>query len=184
MNAGLIPARYATALFDFASGNGSVKQIYAEVRALQNSFSMHKSLKKAIDNPMLALSEKKKIIVLAAGGGLSPVFNAFIDLLLANGRGEFLHGVVLKFIDIYHKKHNIHVARLTTAVEVDAHTEARLASMVRKHTGGTLEIEKVVDPSLLGGFTFEVDFVRWDASLARQLQMIKKEYIEVNKIIA
>ena len=43
------------------------------------------------------------------------------------------------------------------------------------------EMEKLVDPEILGGFLFEVDFVRWDASVSGQLRRIRQEYIEKNK---
>ncbi len=48
---------------------------------------------------------------------------------------------------------------------------------------GTLDLEKIVDPDILGGFILEVDFVRWDASLSGQLNSIKKQYIERNRRI-
>jgi len=55
--------------------------------------------------------------------------------------------------------------------------------MVENTTGGTIEMEKVIDPEIIGGFMFEVDFVRWDASISGQLRRIKKEYIEKNNKI-
>ena len=70
---------------------------------------------------------------------------------------------------------------MTTASAVNAITEKRLIALIENKTGGTLEIEKVVDPEILGGFLFEVDFVRWDASISGQLRRIRKEYIEKNK---
>jgi F-type H+-transporting ATPase subunit delta len=64
---------------------------------------------------------------------------------------------------------------------VNAATEKRLMSMVENTTGGTVEMEKIIDPEILGGFLFEVDFVRWDASVSGQLRRIRQEYIEKNK---
>jgi len=58
-----------------------------------------------------------------------------------------------------------------------------LMAMVENTTGGTIEMEKILDPEILGGFMFEVDFVRWDASISGQLRRIKKEYIEKNNKI-
>ena len=88
---------------------------------------------------------------------------------------------MLKYIDLYRKQKNIHSGKLTTATNVESVTEKRLISMIEKQTGGTVEIEKIIDPSILGGFLFEVDFVRMDASLAGQLQRIKNEYLEKNQ---
>lgn len=183
MNKGLISARYATALLDFASKNESLETVYGEARSIEKSFEKFSGLRKALENPVLSQEEKKKIMLLAAGGNVSPVFDKFINLLIQNNREEDLHSVMLKYIDLYRKKHNIHYGKLTTATEVDAATEKKLITIMQQQTGGTIELDKVVDPSLVGGFTFEVDFVRWDASIANQLRMIRKEYIEINKTV-
>jgi F-type H+-transporting ATPase subunit delta len=44
-------------------------------------------------------------------------------------------------------------------------------------------MEKIINPEILGGFMFEVDFVRWDASISGQLRRIRKDYIDRNKKI-
>ena len=90
---------------------------------------------------------------------------------------------MLKFIDLYRKHKNIRYGKLTTASEVDKATEERLISLVTDKVGGTLELEKVVDSAILGGFMLEVEDVRWDASLSGQLTRIRNEYIERNRRI-
>jgi F-type H+-transporting ATPase subunit delta len=40
-----------------------------------------------------------------------------------------------------------------------------------------------VDPKILGGFIFEIDDYRLDASVATQFEKIKKQFIEKNKRI-
>jgi len=183
MNTGLIPARYATALLDFASVSNEQDRVYAEAKAIIQSYFQFSELRTVLDNPVLAKAEKRKIIILAAGGQVSKSFERFLDLLLENDREYHLHSVVLKYIDLFRKQKNIHYGKLTTASVVDEVIENRLMSLVENTTGGTVEMEKIIDPEILGGFMFEVDFVRWDASISGQLRRIKKEYIERNKKI-
>jgi F-type H+-transporting ATPase subunit delta len=94
-----------------------------------------------------------------------------------------LLSVALKYIDLFRKQKNIHYGKLTTATPVNTATEKKLMAMIENTTGGTIEMEKIIDPEILGGFMFEVDFVRWDASISGQLRRIKKEYIEKNNKI-
>lgn len=180
MNTGLIPVRYATALLEFASTSKEQDRVYAEAKYTAQSFVEFSKLRTVLDNPVLAKSEKRKTILLAAGGKLSPSYEKFIDLLLNNNREIHLQSIVLKYIDLYRKQKNIHYGKLTTAVSVDSATEQKLMRLIETQTGGTIEMEKVIDPAVLGGFMFEVDFVRWDASVSGQLSRIKKEYIERN----
>lgn len=183
MNTGHIPVRYATALLDFANVSNEQDRVYTEAKAIVKSYFQFIELRTVLDNPVLAKAEKRKIIILAAAGKISKPFEKFLDLVLRNNREDHLQSITLKYIDLYRKQKNIHYGKLITASPVDATTEKRLMAMVENTTGGTIEMEKVVDKDILGGFIFEVDFVRWDASISGQLRQIKKEYIEKNKKI-
>ncbi len=181
MNSGLIPVRYAKALLDFANVSKEQDRVYTEAKAITQSYFQFSELKTVLDNPVLANAEKRKIILLAAGGNASKPFERFLDLILENNREKHLHEIALKYIDLYRKQKNIHFGKLTTASAVNSETEKRLMTLVEKTTGGTIEMEKLIDPEILGGFMFEVDFVRWDASVSGQLRRIRQEYIEKNR---
>ena len=180
MNTGLIPVRYATALLDFANLSDMQDRVYTEAKSVTQSYFKFSELRTVLDNPVLAKAEKRKIIIMAAGGDVSKPFDKFLDLLLDNNRENHLLSIALKYIDIFRKQKNIHYGKLTTASTIDLATEKRLIAMVENTTGGTIEMEKVIDSEILGGFMFEVDFVRWDASISGQLRRIKKEYSEKN----
>lgn len=180
MNSGLIPARYAKALLDFATSKKEQDSIYTEAKNLVAGFEKYRELKTVLDNPVLANAEKRKLILTAVGLTASASFTQFVDLILANNRENYLHEIALKLIDLYRKQKNIHYGKLITATEVDEQVEKRLMTLVAETTGGTIEMDKFVDPEIVGGFLFEVDFVRWDASVSGQLRRIRKEYIEKN----
>jgi F-type H+-transporting ATPase subunit delta len=181
MNNGLIAARYATALLGFANQSAFAERVYLEAKAVTNSYFQFGQLRTVLDNPVMPIGQKREIILLAGGGKASTIFEQFIDLVLQNKREVHLQAIMLKYIDLYRKQKNIHSGKLITATNVESTTEKRLISMIEMQTGGTVEIEKVVDPTILGGFLFEVDFVRMDASLAGQLQRIKSEYLDKNQ---
>ncbi len=181
MNNGLIAARYATALLEYAGKDGSIDRVYTEAKAVSKSYFQFNDLRMVLNNPVLAKAEKKKIILMAAGGQTSLHFERFIDMLLENNREEHLPDIMLKYSDLYRKLKNIHSGKLTTATAVETKIEKKLMAFIEQKTGGTVELEKIIDPTILGGFMFEVDFERWDASLSGQLRRIKSEYIEQNK---
>ncbi|MFV0392152.1 MAG: F0F1 ATP synthase subunit delta [Paludibacteraceae bacterium] len=183
MNTGLISVRYATALFEFSKETNSLEKIYGEAKMLTLLFSKMSELRLVLENPVISVSEKRLLIRNAAGGNPSKIFTEFIDLLLQNRRENQVQSIMLKFMDLYRIHKNIRYGKLTTAIAVDDATEARLIQLITDQVGGTLELEKVVEPSILGGFKLEVDDVRWDASISGQLQNVKKEYIERNRRI-
>jgi F-type H+-transporting ATPase subunit delta len=181
MNNGLISARYATALLEYSNNAGVSNKVYDEAKIVIHSFEQFNTLKSVLENPVLSKVEKLKVIELAAGGKLSKFLQKFFDLLLNSNREAHLQAIMLRYLELYRKQQNIHSGKLTTATQIDKSTEKRLVSMIQSITGGEVEIEKKIDPAILGGFQFEVDFVRWDASLKAQLQRIKNEYIDKNK---
>ncbi len=178
MNNGLIATRYATALLEFANQSNFQEQVYLEAKAVIKSFFDFVTLRKTIDNPLLSSSEKKKLILNAAGGKVSKPFEKFVNLLMEKNREVHLQLIMLKYVDLYRKQKNIHSGRLITATSIDVSIENRLLKMIEVETGGKVEIEKIIDKDIIGGFMLEVDFVRWDASISGQLKRIKSDYIE------
>lgn len=183
MNLGLISVRYATAFLEYAEETSTQDSIYEKARILAHSFSSNKKLYDALDNPVITTADKRKLILAAAGVKSDNVFESFVDLVLKNKRETELQFIALKYIDLYRKKRNILYGKLTTAVAIDKITEKRLVSLIEQQITGTVELEKEIDISILGGFLLEVDFVRWDASVRNQLTKIKNEYIERNRRI-
>ena len=104
-------------------------------------------------------------------------------MLLTNDREDCLQSVMLQYQEQYRKSKNILHGKLVTAVAIDDATRDDLIKSIELKVKGKLEVEKIVDPSILGGFILELDFVQWNASLSRQLNDIKKQYIERNRRI-
>lgn len=183
MNKGLISVRYAKALLGFAESKGMEEEIYEQAKFLQDVFVNIKTLHTALHNPLIPKAKKRDFILTACGKDVSEDFKKFIDLLLTNDREDCLQSVMLQYQEQYRKSKNILHGKLVTAVAIDDATRDDLIKSIELKVKGKLEVEKIVDPSILGGFILELDFVQWNASLSRQLNDIKKQYIERNRRI-
>lgn len=180
MNSGPIASRYASALFAFAKESKELERVYEKAKVIQNVFLQLPEFRSALENPVTSKSDKKKLILSAAENDLSKSLDLFIDTLLKNNRETFLQFILLKYISLYREEKNIHFGKLTIAEAMDAETEKRLISTMENKTGGSIELERVVDPTILGGFIFEIDHNQIDASIKTQLNSIRKEYVEKN----
>lgn len=181
MNSGLIATRYATALFEYTKGEKEHKSIYEEAKKINSAFIKYKEFQSVLQNPILPKKDKKQIIVSAIESDVSKHLDTFLELLLKNNREIFLQSIMLKYIDLYRKNENIHFGKFITAMKIDDSVEKNLISMVERQTGGSVEIEKIIEPAIIGGFMFEVDFNRWDASVKNQLNIIRSEYLDKHK---
>ena len=129
----------------------------------------------------------------------------FLELLIRNGRIGDVRLVLTTFVTEYYRSRHIKRARLVVAdpalldpeptpsdpVPVEGSLrqaqrpalESRLRELIGKETGCELLLETKVDPSLIGGFVFEVEDMILDASVSRQLDVIRHQFIEKNRRI-
>lgn len=136
---------------------------------------------------------------------LVPELRKFLELLIRNGRISDVRLIFTTFITEYYRSRHIKRARLVVAdpallvtepVEVTVPAgpllvspaepptlESRLRDLIEKRTGCKLILKTEVNPSLIGGFVFEVEDTVLDASVSRQLDIIRRQFIEKNRRI-
>ena len=96
---------------------------------------------------------------------------------------ELVEEILRDYVDLYHRSAGIRKARLVTASEPSELLIRRLKALVKQKTGDDALIEVEVDPSLIGGFVFDIDDYLMDASVKYQLDKIREQYIERNRRI-
>ena len=161
MDAGLIASRYANALLLFASETKEEKRVYDDAAALR-----------------LALQEKNDV----AGciEKLCEPLQRFLALVIRNKRVEYLPAILHNYRVLYRKEKGITRAWLTTARE-NPELAGRLTELMKEQGFTEVDFKTEVKPDLIGGFIVQVEDKRLDASIARQLQTIRKEWEEKNR---
>ena len=183
MNTGAISMRYARALLMFANEAGVAAKVYQEALTLHKSFLQVAELRRAMELPVISRSDKIRVLVQAAGGEITMQMKKFLELVLNEKREKFLIGINQAFIDLYRKQEKIRVGKLTTAVPIAPEEVDRIRQIVVQSAGGTAEFATKVDPSIEGGFIFEINTYRLNASVADQMRRIKQQFIEKNRRI-
>lgn len=134
------------------------------------------------------------------GTSLAPELHKFLDLLVRNGRIGDVRLVLTTFITEYYRARHIKRAKLVVADPALLNPEptpsdrelaellrptldVRLRDLIEKQTGCKLILKTEVNPSLIGGFVFEVEDTVLDASVSRQLDIIRSQFIEKNRRI-
>ncbi len=184
MNTGTISARYASALLKFSSESGHEKLVYRQVKTLAGSMSALPQLRNLLDNPM-SVSDSQKFSLLSSALGdekMADELQSFIRLVMKKRRTKYLRFMLLSFIRQYRDAHNIKESRLITAIP-DTELEKKISDIIRERKGDSVLFEHRVDPSIIGGFIFEIDGLRLDASTSAQLKSVRKQFIEKNRRI-
>lgn len=185
MDIGIVSMRYAKALIEYAKDTGAEDRVYHELRMLERSFRKHPDLREALDNPILKINEKFALICTAAvgNGEVSREFSRFITLVLRNRREYYLQYICLTYLDLYRKLKHIGVGKLITAVPVSRDVWERIRNSASTLLHAQMELQTEVDPSIEGGFIFDINDFRLDASIATQLKRVKQQFIDKNRRI-
>lgn len=178
---GLIPRRYAKALYKFALENKGTEKIYEEMKEVIGAFESNPSLQKVLANPFVKSQDKEKLLVAAAGDKVEEDYRRFVKLILAHHREEFAYLMALAYRDIYRTENKISRVRIITASELPEAEMAKLRAVVQKaFTDTTLEYSYRIDPKLIGGFVIDVDSARLDASLSNELEQLRQNLLRSN----
>ena len=174
MSDGLIPRRYAKALYKFAVENGDSEEIYELLKSISFKHTAIDQLKRAMLNPNVPDEEKGAFMLQLAGGKPGSSLDKFLLLCMRNNRSEYLQKISLAYVDLYREAHEIAHVVITTAVPMpDAELDSIIAIVKKRLGAKTLEIEKKIDPELIGGFTVDINGLVLDASVKRELNELR-----------
>ena len=174
MNDGLIPNRYAKALFKLSQELGDTAAVYDQMKQLDVAYAAEAGLKKAVNIPFLPVADKLKLLCSASGSEAGGTLARFMELVIKNNRIDFLRSIALAFMKQYRELNGIAKVEVVTATPLGDDEINDIVDVVRSQLGGkTIELTKNVDPALIGGFTVDVDSRVLDASVKSQLEKLR-----------
>ena len=177
MYIGTIARRYATALADFAAANGEERAVYDDALRLIAVHDEDMSVRAALLSPVLPVTAKRTLLRQALDGEVCRPSDRVIELVLHHRREKYLCLMLHSYVGLYKRRHGIVDAVLATAAPVSDETAGRIVSMTQMRTHSRdVELHRTVDPSLIGGFVFRMDALLIDASLARQLENVRRAW--------
>ncbi|MDE6772841.1 MAG: F0F1 ATP synthase subunit delta [Muribaculaceae bacterium] len=181
MDNGLIPHRYAKALYKYALEHDNTDEMYEIAKAVIQSFRDNPDLQKVLSNPFVKREEKERLLISAAGKGVDESYGRFVRLVLGHRRDEFFCSMMYAYRDIYRDEHHICQAHITTASELETTLMEKLRGLVTKaFAGSTVEFSESVNPDIIGGFVIDVESVRMDASVSNELEQLRQTLLRSN----
>lgn len=176
MNDGLIPGRYAKALYKHASSPevGESAQVYGQMKLLAEALASVDNLQATVCNPFVATADKAGVLLKATGATKTGSLYKFILLVARHSRLPMLQSMALAYVRLYRELNNISQVEIATATALDEQKIKQITRVVERHLGErTLETTVNVDPDLIGGFVVRVDSVLLDASVKNELKKLR-----------
>lgn len=174
MDNGLIPRRYAKALYEVAVERGCDAAVYSMMESVAAAYAAEPLMQTTMANPFVGADDKKKLLTEAAGSADSAaaaLYADFLSLLRHNERLELAGDIARAYVELYRQRNNIYKVTVTSAAPMAEATRARIEGIIRSQAGAgaTVVCDYRVDPALIGGFTVDMGSQRLDASVRKQL---------------
>jgi F-type H+-transporting ATPase subunit delta len=168
-----LSGRYASALFDLASENGTVTAVESDLDTLAAALAESGDLALLTTNPKVTRAAAESALAgVAKVLGLSELTTKFLGVLAENRRLSQLPAVIRAFRAIAAAQRGEVSAEVTSA---HALSDAQLDSLKAKLTareGRTVKLSAKVDPDLLGGLVVTIGSKRIDASIRTRLNSL------------
>lgn len=174
-----LAARYAKSLMDIAQEQNKLEAVYTDIKGIESAQNVSRELVSLMRSPIVKADTKINIFKTLFGGKIDDVTERFINLIINKRREFFLPEIVTAFIQQYKEHKNINDVVLTTAHPLDEATLAGIKQQVASSLSGKeIDLKTIVDESLVGGFILEANNNLFDASIARDLRDIKKQFLQ------
>ena len=166
--------RYAKAMYEIASEENSVNEVYKDVSLIKKLYGDSLDFKNVLSNSQINPQNKKKAI-LSLLENSSALTEKLIDLLIHNKRLSIIGDIAISFVQHYNKQNDIKEAMVITASPIDEDLKSIILSKINTSDSKSISLTNIIDSSIIGGFIIRFDGKEYNASMKQNLNNLKKE---------
>ncbi|RZJ34095.1 MAG: ATP synthase F1 subunit delta [Flavobacterium sp.] len=168
--------RYAKAILETAHDKGVAAEVNTDMSLVAVTVKGNEELSAFLASPVIG-AEAKRNVLEEVFSSVSPVTKSLFRLLFENRRFEILGDLAKGYNTLFDEMSGIEVAKVTTAVPMDAEMESKVHARILTFTNKKVIIENIVDPTIIGGFILRMGDRQYNASLANRLLVLKRELL-------
>ncbi len=167
--------RYAKAVLSLASDQKAALAVDNDMKLLSKTISENEDLDQLIKNAVIK-SEVKKEMLNKIFPKLNVISSNLFDLLVSNKRINILGDIALKYSQLFDDLNGKEKAIVTTAIPMTNDLEEKVLKKIKQLTSKTVELENIVDESIIGGFILRIGDKQYNASVSSKLNKLKREF--------
>lgn len=167
--------RYAEAAFEIALRDGTVEAWRRELDAAAVILG-DPTVLRALENPAIPLESRARLVTALEATTSRPVLD-LIALMIRRGRIEALARVAAEFRRLDDQRNGVTTAIATSATPLESAEVSALTGRLEEMTGGRVELDLRVDPSLLGGLVVRVGDRLIDGSVRGRLERLRNQLV-------
>ncbi|MEM8986355.1 MAG: F0F1 ATP synthase subunit delta [Pseudomonadota bacterium] len=169
-----VAGRYALALFELAEETNAIDALAQELSDLKGVLDGSDDLTRLIKSPVIARADQEKAIdAVLEKAGASALARNFIGVVAKNRRLFALPDIIKAFGTLVAAHRGEVAASVVSAGALSDSQAARVKSEIEAAIGRSVNLEREVDPALLGGLVVKVGSRMIDSSLRTKLTRLK-----------
>ena len=166
--------RYAKAVYEIAHDENFVNEVFNDMSLVKKLNGSSTDFKTLLSNSQINSRDKKNAILsLIDNHNLLTI--KLLDLLIFNKRVSIVGDIATSFIQLYNKHNNIKEALVITASPINKELESEILSKINIPDAKAINLNNIVDPSIIGGFIIRYDGKEYNSSVKQNLNNLKKE---------
>lgn len=170
---------YADAFLNAAQSQGGADAAVDELQELiEDVWRARPEFAQLLSSPSVPAHRKDEILEQAFEGRAMPVVSNFLRVLNRHGRMDLLPAIAAAARARLDVRHGRKRATVRTAVPLDDGQVGAIRDRLRSMLAGEPVVRLEVDPSLIGGLVVQVGDDVFDASVATQLDRLRRRLIE------
>ncbi len=170
-----IAARYAKALFEQAEETDALDEVMADIEAVRDVLEGVPDFPIFLANPGIPRPEKLDFLKKHVESKVSKVVGNLLRLMVENDRMAVFPVLVEKYRTLLDERNNVATAEVITAEALDGDLESRLRNSLKSLYGySDVNLEKKVDPAILGGAIVKIRGKIIDGSLSGRLESLRR----------
>lgn len=178
-----IARRYSNALYGDALATKKLEKISSDAAVILEAVNNSRELELFFKSQIIDKTKKEEIVKAIFGNKVDSLSVNFLLLLIERGREEYIKEILEDYQNLENQKNGVVKVEITTAVELSKDEKESLKEKIDGYTGLKSTAVYKLDRNLIGGFVVKISDVILDASIKRQLELLKKKLKEGELIL-
>jgi F-type H+-transporting ATPase subunit delta len=173
-----VARRYAGALMDVAEAGKIIDRTAGDLETIASALRGSRELWLLTQSPVVSPVRKAAVFRAVFATRVGEGTMKFIDLVIAKQREKHLPEIVEQFSLLRDEKMGIVSVSVTSAIEFTPSQEKDLGSELERYTKKKVRIRITVDRAIKAGLVVRIGDTVLDASMRRQLELLKARFLE------
>lgn len=168
-----IGRRYADAIYEIAEQREQVKEVYEILNTVMELYLNNIDFKNFMLSPLINTEDKIKFLADLFKDAIEENL-VILSYILSKNRIMNIRGIVKAYLEIYYRKNSILDVKGIFTRELSYEQKEKLISKLSRKTGKQINLEVIVDKSILGGGILKIGDTVVDGSIRKDLDKWKE----------